>query len=228
MSTIDYFSFGTTLANMANVELSVGCIPPTYLAGGRIPLAGSVRRELGSGATRYDGWIEWQITFDKLTRVEYRGLLIAMFGSLTRQSRELYLSWYTDVGYIRPLRAYVDRPRSESFRDFTPEVMTGVVFPVRSLGVQSVTKTGNYTITTADRMVYADTGSGNITLTLPAADSVNPYTAYSIEKIASANTVTIAPHAGDSVSPTSLTALGENVDLVSDGVLTWFAVVDGQ
>lgn len=225
---LEYFSLGETLNAMQNVEIAVGCVPPTYQDEGRIPRVGSVLRKVGSGRVRADGFIQTNgIRFDKLSRAEYRALLLLMLGGYNVNSREVYVSWIDDVGYYLVAHGWIDRPTK--YRDFTPATMTGVVFPLHDLILQSVTQTDDYTVRANDHLVYGDTSAGNIELTLLPASIVYPWVVYSQEKAAAANTLTITADGGDlinGVASVDLTDLYARLDLVSDGVSNWYAVFD--
>lgn len=85
-----------------------------------------------------------------------------------------------------------------------------------------VTKTGNATLTDAERVVLADATSAAFTLTLPTAAVSAPYAIFYIKKIdtALANIVTIDPNGSETIDgmlTITLANRGETVMLQSDG-----------
>ncbi len=112
--------------------------------------------------------------------------------------------------------------------DFT--ALGNGVFYNGGLGTKVRTVTTNYQVTTADSVILGDTTSGNIVITLP-----NPSTSwdagniasivYNISKIdSSANTVTIAPYASETIAgDTSFVLAYQNevLSLVTNGV-NWY------
>jgi len=226
--TVEFFSFSrTSLATLTNVETIVA-VPPQYLSGGRLPSSGSVKRQTGSGRVRYDGARNVDITFDKLTRTEYRNLLIAMLGDDTTNSSQIYISWVNDVGLYMPMWGWVDRPKR--WRDFTPTTMTGVVFPFHDLILQSTTVSANHTVGLAERFIYGDTSAGNVTLTLPPAATATTYSIYSSQKYASANSLILDGDGAeliDGASTKTLTDLYGQLDFYTDGT-AWYSTANSQ
>lgn len=227
MSYAHYFSIGPTLDTMQNIEATVQ-VPPQYIDTGRVPRIPSVRRRVGSGRMRADGLIQTEgVRFDKLSREEYRALLVRALGSYVTPSRFVYVSWVDDLGFYSPFAAWIDRP--ERLQDFTPSTLRPTVFPLRDLVLQYGTKTGNYTMTAADRLLFCNTTSGTITGTLPPAANVNAWTPYSVEKTAVANSLILDPDGSETIdgaSTLTLTALYAHADFVSDGVSKWFTISD--
>jgi hypothetical protein len=87
-----------------------------------------------------------------------------------------------------------------------------------------LTKTANYTIIQGDGTIFANTTSGNITITLPAA-TVNEI--YRIIKTVAANTLTIQRAGTNTIEgQTSISLTGQylSAQLYSDGVATWYNV----
>lgn len=98
----------------------------------------------------------------------------------------------------------------------------GIQFPV-------VSKTSNYPIVETDSVVLADCTTGNVTLTLPAANIAGAgFTPqYIIKRIdSSANTVTISRAGADTLDGGTTYVLGalQAATLVSDGVSAWYVV----
>ena len=91
---------------------------------------------------------------------------------------------------------------------------------------QELTKTANYTVTTSDRFIYANTASGSITFALPAVAGVTPYTVYSFVKSSASNNMVLDGNGGELVAgATTLTktALNARVDIYTDNV-AWYTV----
>jgi hypothetical protein len=220
-----YFALGTTLANMVNVETWAD-IPAHVLEEGVAALAGPVRTELMNAATRRDGFVPHAWRFDFESLAQFRTLVYQITGAFfTTQSRQVYISTIDESGYYSPFQCYVEKPYpQEHFR--MQQWVRDIIVPFDDVTLQSVTKTANYTITTSDRLVYANTASGNITLTLPAAASVTAHTVYSVHKTSASNTLTIDGNASETINgalTATLTALNGRYDLVSDGT-AWTSV----
>ncbi len=83
-----------------------------------------------------------------------------------------------------------------------------------------VTKASNAVLSLAERRIAADTSQGNITITLPRADTAQMGARFLIKKVAAANVVTINSAAGfkiDGAPSFALTAPWAVVELESDG-----------
>lgn len=86
-----------------------------------------------------------------------------------------------------------------------------------SSSVNVATKTSNYTLTSSNDVVLADTSGGNVTLTLPTAVGVSKL--FTLKKIASANTMTIATTSAQTIDGSSsiaITAQYESITVASD------------
>ena len=109
-------------------------------------------------------------------------------------------------------------------------IADGAVTPIKTVGVVQA-KTANYTILSSDSAVTADTTSGAVTLTLPAASAMTGRS-LRIIKTAGANTLTIQRAGSDTILPSSGTrtsvafpagaTFGE-MELVSNGT-AWYAL----
>jgi hypothetical protein len=89
-----------------------------------------------------------------------------------------------------------------------------------------VSKTGNYTATANDSIIFADCTTGNLTITLPAAnvDGAGFSCGLRIKRIdSSANSVTISRAGADTIDGGTTFVLGalQAADLESDGVSKW-------
>lgn len=222
-----YFAIGTTLANMVNLETVVS-VPPTILDDGPAPLVGSVVTRLASGATRRDGFVRHVWRLDLAFRAEFNALMTTLTGAhFTAQSRALYISTIDETGHYSPFACYVERPYPQEHYSLTfGGYIRSLSVPFNALRLQSVTKTANYTVTTSDRLIYADTSGGHITLALPAAASVTPNTVYSFEKTAAANVLTLDGDGSELINGSAtlaLTALRSRADLISNGT-AWTSV----
>jgi hypothetical protein len=222
-----YFAVGATLAGMVNVETLVSAAP-TVLDGGSVPFAGATKRRTLSGRTRRDGAAVGVWVFDVLTRVEYRALLLALYGNFTTESRALFVTSVDEMGYWSAFEAVVEKPyRGEDSRDSNADWMRDVTFALFDARLQSVTKTGTASLTASERVVYGNTAGSGFTLTLPAASAVQVDTVVSVEKTTAANTLTVQRAGADLVNGGTSLALTTNrqrVDLASDGVSAWRTV----
>lgn len=228
MSTVAFFSFSReSFADMINVE-TICHTPPTYLDSGRLTLVGEVKTRLGSGRVRRDGARKGEIVFEGVSRVEARALHLALLGGYTVGSALLYFSWVDDLGWYTPFLGWIDRP--DDYEDFTAKTLRRLVFPVHDYQPQSVTKTGNYTVTADDRLIYFDTTGGDITADLPDAASFEPWTPFAFVKTVAANTLTLDPDGAqtfDGASTKAITDADEQYQAVSDGS-NWVSISDGD
>jgi len=156
---------------------------------------------------------------------ELETFMYAIFGGYTTASISVALSLLDESGHYSPFTGYLEKPR------FTPkaggDLHAPVVFPLSGLQLQSVTKTANYTVTTSDRLIYGNTTSGSVTLTLPNANTVGAHTVFSFVKTAAANNLVIDGDGSQRVggaSTQTLTALYSRLDIVSDGSSAWTVI----
>lgn len=216
MATYAYYAVGSTLAGLVNVETYTE-LPPRAVDGNAIPLLGNVRRRALSGRPRSSGWINGVLLFEGMTRDAYRAFVYAVFGGFDVSGVQRYFTLFDETGAFSPFQGYIERATPTYGDDST---LLGVAFPLSKLVLQSVTKTANYTVTTADHLVYADTTGGNITLTLPALAGVTQNVVYSFQKTAAANTLTLDADGSETIenaATLALTAQHARVDLVSNG-----------
>lgn len=95
-----------------------------------------------------------------------------------------------------------------------------------SAGFSTATKTGNYTITGTDTVIFADATSGNVTITLPAASGLAGYRFYVKRIDNSGNTCTVARTASDTIdgaTSQSLQLQYTSITIVSDGS-AWYII----
>lgn len=210
-------------ANLVNVEMWTK-LPPHVLPDRAIPLTGKVRRRALSGAARHDGMIDGALTFDLMARADFNAFMVAVFGNFTTPSRRVSLTLIDELGYYSPFLGYIEKP---TFAIAGGGALREIVFPLADLTLLSATKTGSYTLTAADRLVYGDTSGGSFALTLPAASAVGARTVISVGKIGAAGTLTINRAGSDSLdggTSRALTANAARVDLASDGAGAWVSV----
>jgi hypothetical protein len=225
--TLAYMAIGSTLANIVNLEALV-TYPAHVLPGAVMPLLGASRSAVGTGAVRRDGLPSGAFLFDLMTAADWRTLVYYTIGSFTVASKQLYVSTITEEGFYSPFLCYVERPYPNEHYELTNGgFRQQVTIPLLSAVLQSVTKTGNYTVTTSDRLVYCNTAGGSITLTLPAASAVTANTVYSAQKTSASNNMVVQRAGADTVDlGTSITKTANNarVDLISNGVSAWTSI----
>ncbi len=213
------------LANLINVETWTK-LPPHILPDRAISLTGKVRRRALSGAARHDGMIEGVLAFDLMARTDFNTFMIAVFGDggFTTPSKQISLTLIDESGTYSPFLGTIEKP---TFEIAAGGILREITFPLADLTLQSVTKTGAYTITAGDRLVYGDTSGGSFTLTLPAASAIQPNTVISVGKVGASNTLTVQRVGADTINggtSLALTANAARVDLVSDGVSRWVSI----
>jgi len=217
-----YYAYGTTLAGLVNIE-TVTDDPPFTVADNAVPLTGSVGTRLGSGRYRWDGAIRSELRFSVLRRDKYRALMLALFGTPTTSCAQLFFTLIDENGYYSPFRFYVDKPATIGEWVNGAQIMD-VVLPLYGGVLQASTKTGTYTMTASDRLIYGDTTSAGFTLTLPAANAVQANTVVSVEKVVAANTLTVQRAGTDTINggtSVTLTSNRSRWDLVSNGSTAW-------
>lgn len=214
--TYSYFCIGTSLANLVNVETYVP-IPPTDLPErGGLPMAltGAVARRLHSGRLQRAGaplgaWCFdiFQNGFTDLNTFEY-----AVFTDATTVSQQVYVITKDSQGHWSPFQVHIDRSYIQQSRALS---VSGI--PYRAIyslfgGVlQSATKTSNYTVTTSDHYLIADTSGGAITLDLPALSGVNADVPYTVYKSSASNNLVFDPNSSeliDGASTKTVTSVG--------------------
>lgn len=206
-----YFAIGSTLAGMVNMETYTGTDNEFAIAlDAPIPLTGGVRRRTLSGVSRHDGWINATLYLPVCTRSGFNAFMNGVFGGFTTPSVARYMTLIDEEGYYTSFYGNIEKP---TFRIVNSgEGVADVAFALADLSVQSVTKTSNYTVTTADHLIKADTTSGNITLTLPAISGVAQNVVYSAVKIASANTLTLDGNSSETIDGAATLALTVQYD----------------
>jgi len=209
-----YFAIGDTLAAMVNLEITYG-IMPSVLEDRYVPLTGLVRRRALSGLARHDGAINGVLYCSGIKRADLNTFMDVWFGGWNVAGVQKYLTVITEDAHYTPILAYIEKP---VFRQTDPTWCQDVTFALSNIIPQSLTKTGNYTVTASDRLIYADTSSGSITLSLPAAGSVPARTVFSAVKNASGNSLILDPNGSeliDGASTKTITAQYSRVDIIS-------------
>ena len=229
--TWDYFAFGTTLANMTNVE-TVIAEPPNEFIAGRIPLLRPVaQRELDSSVVR-NGKINSVLTIEALTHAERVALNTFLFGSQSLAYKRLYMSARDEFGFFSPFYVSVQRPyEGQDYK--LPEsgvYVRDVTIPLWDCQWQITTINSSGSVTTSQHYVQSNTSGGSVTLDLPALAGVVENVVYSFEKMASANSLVLNPDGSETIdgaSTKTLTANGSRVDIVKSGS-AWVTVKSGS
>lgn len=225
----DYIAFGTTLANMANLQLTVAEAGVVLsVAGGRpMPLRGGVRLQAAGGRVSRDGNANGVIAYPSLYRSEFNALILALFGSFTLSSKRGYVSMPDESGHYSPFRVDLENPYVEDNYNLSYGLTpVDVRFPVLGGILQTVSKSSNFNHTTAERYVLVDTSGGSVTGTLAAASGYTPFTIYSFIKMSASNNLVVDPNSSeqiDGASTKTVTALGARIDAYTDGA-NWFTI----
>lgn len=224
----DYFAFGTTLANMVNLQLtaSEAAVLLTQAGGKPMPLLGGVRA--GSAASlKRGGFANAVLAYPSLYRSEFNALVLALWGDFTTAKKVGYISMLDESGYYSPFSCVLERPVIEDHYSVTFNLTpVDVRINVWDGVLQTVTKTSNFNHTTAERYVLVDTSGGSVTGTLAAASTYTPYTVYSFIKGAAGNNMVLDGNGSELISGAStltLTANGARADIFTDGV-AWYQV----
>lgn len=225
-----YFAFGTTLANMVNVENYV-THPPHVLprfGGLPMPLQGGVGRRVLSGKLRRSGYASgrWMFSDFEDDYDDLNALLLALYGDFTTSSRELYISTLDSSNHYSPFLCHVDCPYIGQSHDLFNDHPTAVGFDLIGGVLQALTKSANYTVTTSDHHISVDTSGGSRTMSLPALSGVNQNVVYSFVKTSASNNLVLDPNSSETIdgaSTKTVTALNARVDIVSNGT-QWVSI----
>lgn len=224
-----YYGFATTQAGITNVETVLEA--PQHLEAGRIPLAGPDKElSLDNFAVR-SGKINVPLRFDAPLDTQRISLNVFLFGDQTTQSKELYASAVDEFGFYSPYLVVVHRPyEQQDYGITTSDYLRAVILPCFNWRIQVATKTANYTVTTADRYLKADTTSGSVTFTLPTLASTVADTVYSFHKTNAANSMILDGNGAETIDGSAtktLTANGSRIDIAKiDGA--WKTVRSGS
>lgn len=219
------FAIGASLALLKNVQLSL-IDKPHVIDEMRIPFVGPVE-ERGLDATlERGGWINVPMHWDSVDKALWNAFVPLTWGSWLVNSKLLYATWLDESGYYSAYSVVLDRPLEN--KDYKVIPGNDRIRTLKIKGnhwlLQSLVKSANYTVTTSDRLIYGDTTSGNKTMTLPAAATPQPYTAFSFWNQVGANSLIVASaDLIDGAASVSLAA-GVRADFYSNGA-TWKRVI---
>lgn len=205
-----------TLSGLVNVETLAGFAPsalPEFLTS----LTGKVKRRTSAGTGRADGFLDSILAFDVMRWSDYRTFMQTVFGGFTTPSKAVALTLLTEDNYYSPFTGKIEKPTFTLVNDYW---IRDVRFPLSALVLQAATKTGNFTVTTSTRLLYADTSGGSITFALPALAGVTANTVYSFQKVSASNSLVLNPDGSETIEGAStytLTANYARVDIYSDG-----------
>jgi len=215
-----YFAIDATLAALKNVE-TVVTHPPHVLPQQRIPLLGPVRKQTLDKAVHRVGSINVDMQWDLMFLADLNTFILTEWGDYLTASKALYASWLDESGHYSPFSVTLERPvEGEHYTVADPVHVRELRVPGYAWTLQSVTKTSNYSVTTSDRLIYVDTSGGSVTLTLPAAASMNPYTVFSFVKTSASNNLVLDGNGAETIdgaATKTLTALNVRADLYSTG-----------
>lgn len=212
-----YYAIGSTLAGLVNMSTYFRFSPRSVRSSQPTPLMGGVRRRALSGIGRADGFINSSLTLDFASQAQYEAFVYAVFGGFTTASIQRYFTLFDVSGHFSPYLGYIEQP---TMNWETSDALTNLVFPLSNLVLQSATKTSGYTVTTSDRLLYANTSGGSITFALPAVAGVVANTVFSFVKTSASNTMTLDPNASETINGASTYAVTANysrVDVYSNG-----------
>lgn len=227
--TGSYYGFGTTLANLTNLETVID--EPQFLETGRIPLA-SPNKELSldNQVTR-TGKINAPLRIDTPYETNRISLNIYLFGDQTTQSKELYGTAVDEFGFYAPYQVVVHRPYEQQEYTLTPsDRLRALILPCFNWRIQVATKTSNYTVTTSDHYLKADTSGGSVTFTLPALAGVTADVPFSFHKTNASNSMVLDGNGAETIDGSAtktLTANGARIDIAKiDGA--WKTIRSGS
>lgn len=212
----EYFAIGTTLAGLVNVETLIDA--PQVLDAGRIPSLPPVKTRGLDAVPKLDGWINSRWIVDATLDTQRIAFNTAAYGDQVTAGRRMFISSLDDMGFYSPYYAVIDR----ALEAVDYMLARGGVY-VRGMQVglydcliQYATKTGNFTVTTSDHYLQANTAGGSITFTLPALSGVNAGVVFSFHKTSASNNMVIAKAAGDGGGTyATLTDNGARIDIAS-------------
>lgn len=223
-----YFAIGTTQANLVNVETIV-TDPPTVLRAFWVPLLGPVARRPLSGKLNRDGAVKTRWDWPSMSQDDHvtwinnalSGFLVASVPRVIATLDEMGKYSIFDVKSADKPQADDQTQNYEIVNDYW---LADYQQPLFGLTLAYVAISSSQAITTAQRMVLADTSAGSVTITLPAASAPAPNTPFCFWKQSAANNLVIQRAGADTVgagTSITLTALEERAELVSDGVSAW-------
>lgn len=216
-----YYSIGTTLANMVNIETVVSH-PPNSLDGNRIPLLGPIVREAQDHTIVRTGSINKPLSWDIMTQAGLRSLINDYFGGYSVASKAFYVCAIDESGYYAPFAVTLTRPVDGEH--YTPRIggymLDKIVIPGAGWVLQTATKTGNFTVTTSTHHLVANTAGGSITFALPAISGVPQNVPYTFVKSSGSNNMVLDPNSTETIdgaSTLTVTALNAVTVIVNNG-----------
>lgn len=218
--TLAYYAVGTTLANMTNIEASISEAPHS-LEGNRIPLLGPIERRSFDNTVTMTGAIDAPLLVDTMTQSAMRSLINDTFGGYSVASKALYVTAIAENGYYLPFSVTLLRPRErEHYTVVNSYHLRDISIPGYGWVLQSATKTSNYTVTTSDHYLKANTASGSITFALPALSGVVENVPYTFEKTSASNNMVLDPNSTETINGAStltVTALNAVTTIIKSG-----------
>lgn len=221
-----YFAIGTTLANMANLEITLpNEPPPTVLDGRRIPLLGpAAQRTLDQSVHRH-GAVNVPVRIDVMRQTSLDTFITTYFSNYLTASAALYASWLDETGHYSPFSVTLERPyEGVHYRVVDGVNVRDLEIPGYKWTLQTNTENSSTTITTSERYTESDTTAGAVVLTLPAANAVTPYTIYSAKKTGGGNALSFTRAGSDTIDGGTSLTITTREDIYSDGVSAWFSL----
>lgn len=230
--TDTYFSFGSTLANQVNIEAYTSLAPDFLPERGGMPVAlmGGASRQLLSGRVIRQGLLNGAMVFDAFVdgHDTLNTLLYTLYGGLTVASKQFYFIAPDSSGHFSPFLGYIVAPfLGQSAKEGVNGIPYDLVFPLTGCVLQSLTKTANYTVTTSDHLIYANTASGNITFALPALSGVTANVIFRFVKTSASNSMILDPNGAETINGASTltkTALYADVSIIKNDAGVWITV----
>lgn len=221
------FAIGASLAALENVETPLGFAPHVLQPGSAIPLVGPRRRQTLDRAVQRNGAINVAMQWSMLRKSALLDWIVATWGDYLTASKALYASWWDETGHYSPFAVTLERPvENEHYRVVNGTWVADVRVPGWGWTLQKVAKSGDYTVTTSDRLIEVDTSGGDVTLTLPAASAPNPYTVFSFVVVTAGNDLILDGDGAETIdgdATKTLTALNARADLYSTGA-AWITI----
>lgn len=213
--TLTFFAFGTSLAGLTNIETIID-EPPNIFGGGGIPLLPPAKsRALDSSAQR-NGKINVPLGISALTIDERIALNTFLFAGQSTAGKLLYASALDEFHFFSPYLVYVDRPyESQDYQlAGSGAWVRDVVLGGYDWRLQYLSKTSDYTITTADHYIKTDNSGGNVTLTFGDLSGFTTDVVYSFEVVTAGNSTLVKASAGDGgATIATLATAGARVDI---------------
>lgn len=230
--TLQYFCVGAALNSLVNVETLVRFPPGTALiqGGSPMPLTGGTGRRLLSKRLKRSGNANaaWLWGYFETDQTELKALRIAVLGDITSTvSRERYVIMPDENGDWSPFLCHIDAPYIGQSMDMHNDVPRNVRFDIVGGVLQYLTKTGNYTVTVSDHLIYCDTTSGSITLTLPALSGVTADIPFRFVKTAAANNLVLDGNGAETVdggATKTITALNASTTIIKSSATAWVSI----